>query len=132
MNNSTSYGFRIFERTKDVPAWEWHQFVQFQIKPGYDINIEVKWKVIHNRLDGDWPQMMYYEGAVGYAGNSGWYSNRWNYQLAGNGNDLGNRSVSFDAGYLTFLASPYNVTQRIQVVVEAVCSNWDGVNVLYN
>jgi len=77
---------------------EWHQFIQFQVKSGYDVNIEVKWKVVHNRLDGDWPQMMYYEGAVGYSGNTGFASNRWNYQLAGNGNDLGNRSVGFDAG----------------------------------
>jgi hypothetical protein len=132
MNGISAYGLRIFERTKDVPAWEWHQFVQFQIKNGYDINIEVKWKVVHSRLDGEWPQMMYYEGAVGYAGNSGFASNRWNYQLAGNGNDLGNRAVFMDPGALTFLASPYNVTNRIHVVIFAVCNNWDGVNVLYN
>jgi hypothetical protein len=131
-NNSSQFGYRTFSRTKaNVNPFEWVHMIQFQIKAGYDINIEAEYKVVNNRIDGEWPQMRMWKGMAGYSGNTGWNSLRWNYQTTGNGNDLGNQAVFADNGYMTFAVSPYNVNQKIHIVIDVLCSNWDGVNVLY-
>lgn len=130
-NNNSSYGFKTFSRTLDVGAFQWANFIQFQTKSGFDVNIEAEYRVVHMRIDGEWPQMRMWKGFAGWSGNTGFNSLRWNYQLTGNGNDLGNQAVFADNGLMTFAASPYNVTQRIHIVIEAFCNNWNGVNVLY-
>ncbi len=130
--DSASYGYRRFSRTKtNVGAWEWHSMVQFQVKAGYEVNIEVEMKTVHKRIDGEWPQMQFTNKYIGFAANSGWYSSRWNYNYASNGNDLGNSAAFMDPGLLTLAVSPYNVNQQIMVVADVFCSNWDGVNILY-
>jgi hypothetical protein len=130
-NNNSAYGFKTFSRTLDVGAFQWQSFIQFQTKSGFDVNIEAEYRVVHMRIDGDWPQMRMWKGFAGWSGNLGFNSLRWNYQLTGNGNDLGNQAVFADNGLMTFAATPYNVTQRIHIVIEAFCNNWNGVNVLY-